>query len=60
MGGTDMEQQEQGAPFRIWVCPARRVVSFHAEEGFDLLEFQSREMYLRCVDGYIGQSYRYQ
>ena len=32
-----MEHQKQDAPFRIWVCPARRIVSFHAEEGFDIV-----------------------
>ena len=55
-----MEHQKQDAPFRIWVCPARRVVSFHAEEGFDLLEFYDRELFFRCIDEYTRQQYRYQ
>ena len=60
MGGTDLEHQKQDTPFRIWVCPARRIVSFHAEEGFDLLEFWDRELFFRCIDEYTRQQYRYQ
>lgn len=48
------------APWRLWVNTHQRIVSFHEEEGFDLLEFHSQEMFLRCVDGYTCQSYRYQ
>ena len=55
-----MEHTTSPTPWRLWVNTNSRIVSFHEEEGFDLLEFQSREMYLRCVDGYICQSYRYQ
>jgi hypothetical protein len=48
------------SPWRLWVNTHQRIVSFHEEEGFDLLEFHSHEMFLRCVDGYTCQSYRYQ
>lgn len=46
--------------WRVWVDTHRRVVSFHEEEGAQLLEFRSREMFLRCVDQYTGMQYRYQ
>ncbi len=46
--------------WRMWVDTKRRVVSFHEEEGAELLEFRSWEMFLRCVDTYTGQQYRYQ
>ena len=55
-----MEQPNPTAPWRIWVCPERKIVSFHPEAGFRLLEFRSRELFLRCVDRYTGQQYRYQ
>ena len=55
-----MEHPVSHTPWRLWVNTDSRIVSFHEEEGFDLLEFQSHEMFLRCVDGYICQSYRYQ
>ena len=38
----------------------RRIVSFHEEEGCQLLEFRNREMFLSCVDQYTGMQYRYQ
>ena len=47
-------------PFRVWVDHIRRIVSFHEEEGFRLMEFRSREMFLACVDQYTGRQYRYQ
>ena len=46
--------------FRVWVNTNQRIVSFHEEEGFHLLEFRSREMFLNCVDQYTGLQYRYQ
>ena len=53
--------QKQEAPvWRIWVDAGKRVVSFHAVEGSELLEFRSRELYLRCVDEYTRLGYRYQ
>ena len=41
--------------FRVWVDTNRRIVSFHEEEGCQLLEFRSREMFMNCVDQYTGQ-----
>ena len=46
--------------WRVWVDTQRRIVSFHEEEGCQLLEFRSHEMFLRCVDQYSGKQYRYQ
>jgi len=46
--------------FRVWVDTNRRIVSFHEEEGCQLLEFRSRELFLSCVDQYTGRQYRYQ
>ena len=46
--------------WRVWVDTHRRIVSFHEEEGCQLLEFRSREMFLSCVDQYTGLQYRYQ
>ena len=46
--------------FRVWVDTERRIVSFHEEEGCQLLEFRSREMFMNCVDQYTGLQYRYQ
>ena len=55
-----MEQAAATGPWRMWVCPERKIVSFHPEAGFWLLEFRSRELFLRCVDRYTGEKYRYQ
>ena len=38
----------------------RRIVSFHEEEGCQLLEFRNRELFLHCVNNITGQQYRYQ
>lgn len=46
--------------WRVWVDTQRRIVSFHEEEGCQLLGFRSHEMFLRCVDQYSGKQYRYQ
>ena len=46
--------------WRIWVDTTRRVVSFHEEEGCQLLEFRSHELFLHCVDQYTGRQFRYQ
>ena len=48
------------ALFRVWIDTTRRIVSFHEEEGCQLLEFRSREMFLHCVDEYTKLQYRYQ
>ena len=56
-----MEQNHTTEPvWRIWVDTKRRIISFHEEEGCQLLEFRSREMFLSCVDQYSGKQYRYQ
>lgn len=58
---SNMEQNTGVADlWRMWVDTQRRIVSFHEEEGCQLLEFRSREMFLRCVDQYSGRQYRYQ
>lgn len=46
--------------WRLWVDTRRRVVSFHEESGSKRLEFRDREMFLRCIDNYTSQLYRYQ
>jgi len=46
--------------WRIWVDTNRRIVSFHEEEGCQMLEFRSHDMFLSCVDQYSGKRYRYQ
>ncbi len=46
--------------WRVWVDTRRRIISFHEEEGCQLLEFRSHEMFLNCVDQYSGKQYRYQ
>ena len=46
--------------WRIWVDTQRRIVSFHEEEGCQMLEFRSHELFLSCVDQYPGRQYRYQ
>ena len=46
--------------WRLWVDTRRRVVSFHETEDFELLEFRSQELFLRCIDQYTEQQYRYQ
>ncbi len=46
--------------WRIWVDTRHRIVSFHPEEGFELLEFRDREMFFKCVDEYTRNQYRYQ
>ena len=44
----------------LWVDTRRRVVSFHETEDCKLLEFRSQELFLRCIDQYTEQQYRYQ
>ena len=46
--------------WEIWVDTERRIVSFHPEAGGQYLAFQSRELFLRCIDQYTAQQYRYQ
>ena len=51
---------EEQQLWRIWVDHERRIVSFHEEEHFRVLEFRDREMFLRCVDQYTRRQFRYQ
>ncbi|MBQ9347503.1 MAG: hypothetical protein IJT94_09225 [Oscillibacter sp.] len=46
--------------WRVWIDNQRRIVSFHEEEGADLLEFRNEDMFLHCVEQYSGRQYRYQ
>ena len=46
--------------WKIWVDTNRRVVSFHEEAGSKLMEFRDRDLFLRCVDEYTNQLYKYQ
>lgn len=55
-----MEQTTTARPWQMWVCPERKIVSFHPEAGFQLLEFRSQEPFLRCIDSYTLRQYRYQ
>lgn len=55
-----MPEQEPQSVWRIWVDTKQRIVSFHPEEGFDLLEFHDQTMFFRCVDSYTNKQYRYQ
>ena len=56
-----MEQRKgQDARWRVWVDTKNRIVSFHEAEGCQLMEFISHDLFLRCVDEYSCQHYRYQ
>ena len=55
-----MEQVTAAGPWRMWVCPERTIVSFHPEAGGQYLAFRSQELFLRCIDQYTAQQYRYQ
>ena len=46
--------------WELWVDPVRRIVSFHPEAGGQYLAFPSRELFLRCIEQYTAQQYRYQ
>ena len=46
--------------WRVWVDVEKRIVSFHPEPGWQVVEFRSREMFLRCVDEYARRQFRYQ
>ena len=46
--------------WRLWVDTERKIVSFHEEEGFELVEFYNREMFMHCVDQYTSRQFRYQ
>ena len=53
-------KKEQETVWRLWVDTERKIVSFREEQGGQLLEFRSRELFLRCVDEYTRLQYRYQ
>lgn len=55
-----METQGEARVWRIWVNTEARVVPFHREEGFQLLEFRSWEYFQEAIDQYTRQRYRYQ
>lgn len=55
-----MEQTAREGYWRIWVCPEQKIVSFHHETGFQLLEFHKWELFLRCMEWYTEKQYRYQ
>ena len=57
MPGRENKERQVG---RVWVDTRRRVVSFHAAPGFQMLEFRSYELFQSCIDGYTAQRYRYQ
>ena len=61
-GRRNMEQTKQQGNrlWRIWVDPKNRIISFHEAEGYQLMEFRSRDMFLTCVDEFSGKQYRYQ
>ena len=59
-GEAPMEKTNPGSPWQIWVSPEQKIVSFHQEAGFQKQEFRSWELFLRCVDRYTGEQYRYQ
>ena len=59
-GAAHIREDGAEAVYRLWVDTARRIVSFHPERGAELLEFRDRELFLRCIDGYTAQLYRYQ
>ena len=55
-----MELTTRERCWQIWVCPERKIVSFHQEAGFQRLAFHSREQFLRCMEWYTERQYRYQ
>ena len=52
-------KREKKNIWRIWVDTKRKIVSFHEEEGCEMLEFRSREMFINCVDQYTCRQFRY-
>ena len=55
-----LEKQGEAQVWRIWVNAEDRVVSFHQESGFQMLEFRSWEYFQAAIDQYTQQRYRYQ
>lgn len=59
-GGEHMEEIKTAeSRWCVWVNTQHRVIFFHETDGCELLEFQSREMFLRCIDQYTAAQYRY-
>ena len=54
------KQRSSETMWRVWVDTERRIVSFHQEEGWRLLEFRSWELFQNCIDRYTAEQYRYQ
>ena len=46
--------------WKLWVDTQRRVVSFHEECRVPAYGVPGPDMFLRCIDGYTAQLYRYQ
>lgn len=55
-----LETRGEAQVWRVWVNAEERVVSFHQEEGFQLMEFRSWEFFQAAIDQYTRQRYRYQ
>ncbi len=58
--GTALQARGEERVWRIWVNAEDRVVSFHQESGFQMLEFRSWEYFQAAIDQYTQQRYRYQ
>ena len=54
-----MEQQELDHVWRVWVDEQNRVVSFRETADSRMMEFASREEFLRRVDEFTARNYRY-
>ena len=59
-GAAALETRGEAQVWRVWVNAEERVVSFHQEEGFQLMEFRSWEFFQAPIDQYTRQRYRYQ
>ncbi len=47
-------------PWRIWVDTQRRIVSFHPEDGFELLDFRVQALFFRFVDEFTRLHYGFE
>ena len=59
-GWAAQKSKEPSANMKGEALTMENVVSFHEEAGSQLMEFRDRDMFLRCIDGYTAQLYRYQ
>ena len=56
-----MEKNLSAEPlWQVWVDTKNRIGSFHEEDGCQLMEFQSHELYVDYITGFVGKNYRYQ